>query len=56
MRKFEVICEKDNDIVSGRIEELIKRIDDEPKSTSWKMRAKVGTSKKWYKDVDTPGS
>ncbi|MFW9963580.1 MAG: hypothetical protein ACFFCX_08455 [Candidatus Sifarchaeia archaeon] len=54
MRKFEVLSEKDKEIVSRRIEELIKRIDEEPKGTSWKMRAKVGTSKKWYKDVDTP--
>ncbi len=56
MRKFEVLNESEKDLVSKKIEKLMKRIDEEPKSTSWKMRAKVGASKKWYKDVDTPGS
>jgi hypothetical protein len=54
MREFEFLEEKDKEIVSKRIEDLMKRIDEEPKSRSWKIRAKVGTSKKWYKDVDTP--
>ena len=55
MREFEVLDEKDKDIVSNRIDDLLRILDDEPKSRSWKMRARVGTSKKWYKDVDTPG-
>lgn len=56
MRKFDVLSEEDKEAVGTRIDELIKRLDEEPKSRSWKMRAKVGTSKKWYKEVDTPGS
>jgi hypothetical protein len=28
------------------------RIDAEPKSLSWKLRAKVGERKKWYREVD----
>jgi len=56
MQEFDVLDEKDKEIVNRRIENLIRRLDDEPKSRSWKMRARVGTSKKWYKDVDTPGS
>ncbi len=55
-RKFEVLEEKDKETIERRIQELITRIDDEPKSRSWKMRARVGTSKKWYRDVDTPVS
>lgn len=56
MREFEVLEETDKEIVDRRVEELIKRIDKEPKSRSWKLRARVGTSKKWYRDVDTPNS
>ncbi|MFX1561305.1 MAG: hypothetical protein ACFFBL_12015, partial [Promethearchaeota archaeon] len=56
MREFDVLEEKDKDIVGNRIDKLLKILDDKPKSRSWKMRARVGTSKKWYKDVDTPGS
>jgi hypothetical protein len=38
--------------VSKRIEASLSRIDSEPKTLSWKMRARIGTSKKWYEDVD----
>ncbi|MEM0084235.1 MAG: hypothetical protein QW743_01875 [Candidatus Methanomethylicia archaeon] len=38
--------------ITERIEKLIKRIEEEPKSMSWKMRAKIGTSKKWYNEVE----
>jgi len=34
--------------VKRKIEQLRKRIDDEPKSFRWKMRARVGESVKWY--------
>ncbi len=34
--------------VKSRIEQLRKRIEDEPKSFRWKMRARVGESVKWY--------
>lgn len=37
-----------------RIERLLQRIDEEPKSLSWKLRSKIGTSKKWYEHVETP--
>ncbi len=50
-----MLDEKDKDIVGNRIDDLLRILDNEPKSRSWKMRARVGTSKKWYKDVDTPG-
>jgi hypothetical protein len=39
-------------IVKSRIEKLLAAIDAEPKSGKWKVREKVGTSKKWYVDVE----
>ena len=36
------------EVVKTKIDLLKKRIDEEPKSFSWKMRAKVGEKVKWY--------
>jgi len=35
-------------IVKGKIAELRKKLDAEPKSFGWKMRARVGDKVKWY--------
>lgn len=37
-----------------RIDKLLERIEKEPKSFKWKMRAKVGTKKRWYNPVERP--
>ena len=42
--------------INGKIDAILKRIDAEPKSFGWKMRAKVGTKKQWYNHVETPES
>jgi len=34
-----------------RIEEMMQAIERVPKTVKWKLRARVGTSVKWYKDV-----
>jgi hypothetical protein len=34
--------------ISGRFDTLLARIEDEPKSRGWKLRAKVGERKRWY--------
>jgi hypothetical protein len=39
------------DQIRARIEELVKAIDGAPKSTAWKLRAKIGTRIKWYQEV-----
>jgi len=38
--------------VSLKIDSLLQSIENQPKSSSWKMRAKIGTRKKWYEDVE----
>ncbi len=35
-------------IVKGKMDDLRKKIEDEPKSFGWKMRARVGDKVKWY--------
>src|SRR3954469_24002504 len=38
----------DRERIVGRFDELLARIEDEPKSRGWKLRAKVGERKRWY--------
>jgi len=45
---------KDREEIIGKIETLLERIEKEPKSFGWKMRAKMGTKKKWYNPVERP--
>lgn len=35
-----------------KIETLLKEINDKPKSFAWKMRAKIGDKRQWYRDVE----
>lgn len=48
---FSVLSDEDRRIVRERIYKAAEMIEDEPKSRGWKMRAKIGTRKKWYRDV-----
>ena len=38
----------DRATLDARIEALLGRIADEPKSRAWRMRAKIGDRKRWY--------
>jgi hypothetical protein len=40
-------------VILGRIESLLSRIEAEPKSLGWKARSKVGARKRWYEPVET---
>ena len=40
----------------SKVDHLLRAIEDHPKSFGWKMRAKVGTSKQWYREVETPAT
>jgi hypothetical protein len=41
--------------VRGRIAELTRAIEEAPKGTGWKLRARVGTRVKWYQEVAEKG-
>ncbi len=43
---------EDREKIIGKIVELLERIDRESKSFKWKMRSKVGTTKRWYNPVE----
>jgi hypothetical protein len=49
---YNALTDKDCHDVSAKIDKIMDRIEREPKSISWKMRAKIGASKKWYKEVE----
>jgi hypothetical protein len=38
--------------VEAQVNAAMARIDQEPKSMAWRLRARVGDRVKWYKDVD----
>ncbi len=42
----------DKEVISKRVDRLVTAIESAPKSMGWKMRARVGPSKKWYREVD----
>jgi hypothetical protein len=39
---------EDRSRIQGRFDELLQRIEAEPKSRGWRKRAKVGDKKRWY--------
>jgi hypothetical protein len=38
-------------IIAMKADQLIRAIENEPKTGKWKGRAKVGTKKPWYNEV-----
>ncbi len=46
------LADEDRSDVSSKIDRLLSRIEERPKSMGWKMRARIGTKKKWYNDVE----
>ena len=39
-------------IIEAQIKNALARLDQEPKSLAWRLRARVGDRVKWYRDVD----
>jgi len=46
------LSQEDKNDVDAKIANLRARIDSEPKSRGWKMRAAIGEKRQWYRDVD----
>jgi hypothetical protein len=54
--QFDTLAEPQKQLIARRIDELLAAIADEPKSRKWKLRAKVGTKKRWYQEVGAKDS
>jgi len=52
LQKYEALSQSDREVVGERIHSILGLIEGAPKSTKWKLRAKIGTKKKWYKDIE----
>lgn len=50
--QYSGLVKDDKELVEKRIENLLNIIENEPKSLGWKMRAKIGTKKQWYRKVE----
>jgi hypothetical protein len=48
---FDAIGPEQGEVIRGRLEQLRDAIESADKSRKWRLRAKVGTKKKWYQDV-----
>ena len=46
------VPEDKKEVIVSRINALLEAIEAEPKSLKWKMRAKIGPKKKWYREVE----
>ena len=49
--RYAALSDEDRKNVTDKINALLEKIENQPKSMGWKMRAKVGTSRKWYRDA-----
>lgn len=49
--EFPSIHEGRHSVILDRIDELLKAIDIAPKTLGWKMRAKIGSRRRWYQEV-----
>ncbi len=52
VKSAEFFLESDKNDILSKIELILKYINDKPKSFSWRMRAKIGDKRQWYRDVE----
>ena len=51
LTEYKVLSEDDREHDAREIDRLLQVIEETPKSMGWKMRARVGTRRKWYTEV-----
>jgi hypothetical protein len=51
-RGYKELKKSEKDHVSELVASALVRLEEEPKSMAWRLRARVGDRVKWYKDVD----
>jgi hypothetical protein len=49
--RYEALDSSTRQSVAEKVYELAKRMEAEPKSVAWKLRAKIGTRMRWYEEV-----
>jgi hypothetical protein len=49
------LASEQEEVVRTRLDDLRARVDEEPKSTRWRIRARVGERVKWYEEPEEVG-
>lgn len=52
LSEYKNLTETDRKDVETKLDDVLRAIENEPKSIQWRLRAKIGTSKKWYTEVE----
>jgi hypothetical protein len=52
IKGYTALTDVDKSEVSGKIDELGAALESAPKTLAWKLRARVGESRKWYNEVE----
>jgi len=50
--RYETLTSEDRADIATKIAALLEGIEKAPKSMGWRMRARVGTKQRWYRDVE----
>lgn len=48
---YDSLLDEERQLIQSRIDELLDRIQSEPKTVRWKIRARIGTKVRWYNEV-----
>ena len=51
LERYPQLTEEERGLISERIGRVLERVEREPKGLKWKLRAKIGVSKKWYREL-----
>lgn len=52
LAEYKNLNDSDREDIEKKINKILKALEDEPKSIQWKLRSKIGASKKWYTEVE----
>jgi hypothetical protein len=55
LHQYQGLASEDRSEISAKIDRLLDAIEKAEKSLGWKMRARTGTKKQWYKGVEETG-
>jgi len=51
-QNYEQLTDRQKTKVTTQVNDILARLEQEPKPLAWRLRARVGDRVKWYKDVD----
>lgn len=52
LQEYGKLADADKKDIEKKLDETLKAIEEAPKSLQWKLRSKIGASKRWYTEVE----